>query len=364
MNFVRKAFSVIGTTIAVMLIPITVMWIVFGVLIGATLPVITDPEVLKSGLAEQNIYADMIPVALPAVAERLPESSGELATAVADISSSLSDNVWRAVANEIVPSEWLRTETEAAIDALFAWLNGEEPQFTHQIDTAVLADSIRERDAASVIVALAEPCTPTEERELRALAAEPAVGSIPICSPSEANRAVVHDNLQSIFGQLAAALDAGSDLMLQQEIQALSDDIAENDPNFVPQQASIDIRIGFQTYPYLIRLFYIVPLMLFSLIVMSTVRSRRQFGWWIGTVMAASGILLLFSLIGLSRIVAGLASALVAANLTGDVGVLVNRLTSGLFNAAFVQLSGAVAAQAMAMVILGGGLFVVAVRSR
>ena len=117
----KRLVAVLLALVAVLLFPLAV-WV------GSGVNVVLSPETYKAGLASQNIYADMVPVALPAFAEAmLTDNVTQLR--FAQIARALPADKWREIANELVPPEWLKGQMEQGLDSFFLWLESDEPTF-------------------------------------------------------------------------------------------------------------------------------------------------------------------------------------------------------------------------------------------
>ena len=83
----------------------------------------------KNAFSQQNVYADLIPALLPAIAESENRDNVQNPDTLTflNIVDNLDANDWRRIAAELVPPEWLRAQVEANLDAWFAGPAGRQP---------------------------------------------------------------------------------------------------------------------------------------------------------------------------------------------------------------------------------------------
>jgi len=353
---------------ALILVAIAVPLLAFAVWMGAQLPVLLNADTYKNGLNEQNIYPDIVPVALPAMIEAINEDSparnvpqdGRLTQVI----NRLSPEDWRAVATELVPPQWLQQQTETMLDTLFAYFNGETDTLNLTFDMTVFRDGLIGEEgqrAAARIVSAAPACTPDEITQLQAIASGSAdENTLPICNPpdeyDETLSGVIQDTIES-FGR---GIEPTTLTLF--EIPALSED--EPLPAPTSDESLLGLmwlRVFFQAWEGFVPLFYLCPAGLLALIVIIGVRSLKGFGQWVGWTGVLSGLLAMLPVFLLPlAILDGMAETLVARTGSAELDLFQVRLATGLVNSAFSEISGPVLAQAGLLLVAGIALLVIA----
>lgn len=167
MEFVRKAALVIIAPLFVLLL--------FGLAINTgLLRVVTNPAVVKNILSTSGIYDTVVPGLLDE-AKQISSSGGEV---------PLTDEIVRAAAIKTFSPDFVKQNTEAVLDSIYYWLDGNTPLPDFQIDLS----AIKAKFAANVGDAV--------EARLTAL---------PACTSSSASTLTTKDPLQ------ATCLPAGMD---------------------------------------------------------------------------------------------------------------------------------------------------------
>jgi hypothetical protein len=144
-----------------------------------------------------------VPVAFPALV-RLADARTPV-IALDELIAAIGEERWRAIADELVPPEWLQAQIEGGIDQVFAWINGDSDAVTHKVfnlndlHTRLVGDSGQR--VIDQIVQAAPPCTPEQIDQLRALQTGADV-RLPICQPPEDlltfSRSVLESGLSAI----------------------------------------------------------------------------------------------------------------------------------------------------------------------
>jgi hypothetical protein len=307
-----------------------------------------DPTTFKNGLAAQNIYADIVPVALPALLNRSDIESETVS--IQAINRALPAQEWRVVANELVQPDWLQVQTEHTLDLFFAWINGNPNAVQEEIfDLAGLHNQLTGEAAQRAIdhiLQTAPPCQPDEINRLKALDDGKSV-KLPICHPPEEYIAIARTTLSEGLAEM------GNWLRTQKLTLA-------NFVNPEDRTAILAVPIFVQTYRQIINLFYLCPIGILALVVTLTVRSRQSFGRWIGITLIISGVLAILPLPFISfSIIDGMTAFLITSAQPPEIQLFQARLYSGLLNSAFAQFSSPVLFQAAIMVVVGLGLLFV-----
>jgi hypothetical protein len=102
--------------------------------------VIGSVDSVKQILSESGIYTSLVPSIL--------KQNGQISTDVGNISAS--DPIVQQAAIKALPASDIQTSSEAAIDNLYAWLNGKTPQPTFNLNFSGSQDSFASNLAGEV----------------------------------------------------------------------------------------------------------------------------------------------------------------------------------------------------------------------
>jgi len=80
----------------------------------------------KTALGNQDVYSDLIPALLPAIAQSdvHTEIHDPQALTLLNIVRNLDEAAWERIAADLIPADWLRRQAESNLDAFFDWLSG------------------------------------------------------------------------------------------------------------------------------------------------------------------------------------------------------------------------------------------------
>jgi len=139
MEFVRKA-------VLVLIVPLFVVFLFATASNTATLTVATDKAKIKSVIARSDIYRNVLPGLL--------DQAGQISGAGEQV--SLQVVVVRQAAEKTFTPQFVQENTEAVIDSIYSWLNGETPLPDFTIDlteakatfAANVSDAVEQRLAA------------------------------------------------------------------------------------------------------------------------------------------------------------------------------------------------------------------------
>ena len=353
---------------ALLLVAIVVPLLAFAVWMGAQLPALLNADTYKSGLREQNIYPDIVPVALPAmieaINEEMPANDLPQDERLAQIINRLSPEDWRAVATDLVPPRWLQQQTESMLDSLFAYLRAETDTLNITFDMTTFREGLlgeQGERAATRIVSAAPVCTPDEVMQLEAIASGRADDStLPICNPPDEYDEPLTDAIHSAIEAYGRSIEPSTLTVL--EVPALSTDgplpPATNDESVI---GLMWLRLFFQTWDKFVPLLYLCPAGVLALLVIVGVRSLKGFGQWVGWTGVLSGLLAILPVFLLPlAILDAVAETLPATTGSAELDLFQVRLATGLVNSAFSEISGPVVAQALLLLFAGIALLVIA----
>jgi hypothetical protein len=302
---------------------------------------VLNADTYKDGLASQNIYEDIIPVALPALAR----SSSAPQNAVVnfnDITEAIGSDNWRAIANDLVPPDWLQQQVEQGIDLTFAWIHGDtDAALVESFDLKSLHERLtgeEGKQAVDRVIRSAPACTDAQLEQIRTLEKNSG-GKLPICQPPKEYFNVTRTVLSSALNVIAS--------QIRQDQYSLAEVIGLRQRSDNLQA----VTLGAQIYYQLTCLFYLCPVGLVALMVAFAVRSFKGFGRWAGIVLVLAGLLAILPLPLISiELIDSVSDVLVNDAQDPEVQLFQFRLATGLVESAFGQFSSPVVSQ--------GGLFV------
>jgi hypothetical protein len=376
-----------GRVVAFILLPVAIFLIVFAVLTRSFLPVLLNPQIVKDGLARQNIYDEVVSLALPAFIDQNPVIAEGFPIEISEVRRSMGDNDWRAIANEIAPPDWTQRQVESVLDALYAYIGG-APNVEYQLETNVLAARLTGGEGERAIrrvVTLARPCSRAQIEQLRAFDPEQ-ITDLPICSPAaEEDAEMLSEYMALVFDDLATEINAQGESISGRFILSNGFELNERitpgegrgeldivlpvgEPNDDPLQIDQDLlefRAVIQTYKQWIPMLYLISAMLLALIVLFGVRSLKGFASWVGWAAVSSGGLLLFIMLLIS---VGLVEVpAIQPVMPSDVAMppeffeLQTRIGNGILGAIFVEATPAVLVQSLVLLAVGIVLVFIAV---
>jgi hypothetical protein len=300
----------IGRGIAGILVVPSIALIVICAFTLAIVPAMANPENIKTALAEQEIYEDVVPSLLPALLDANRNVETGFPLAFTDIRDNMSPDDWRAVANDLVPPPWVQTQFETALTGFYAYLDG-APTISYQLDLEPLAArlaGVEGERAARRITSLARPCQPDEINFIRELdQVDVETIQLPVCSPIDPDdELTLREAYIIVFEQLASLITEDAEMFYAEGglgplgivERVNTDGSAQLELNLEDSPGDLlDLRVFYQTYELYRPLFFLFPLMMLSLIVTFGVHSLKGFGRWIGIVLMASSVALTAALL-------------------------------------------------------------------
>lgn len=238
-----------------------------------------DADSYKNALANENVYADLIPALLPAIAEGEHNPDTPEALTLVSIVGNLDANDWRRIAELLVPPQWLRTQVENNLDIFIDWLNDDIPTPNLRFDTGLLRERLTGREgqqAVNLIMGSWPPCT-DEQLDVLLNYDDRPDAAFPFCQPSGEYVAVMSEALANI---------------LREQANHLPDEFPPPDwlENNAVRRELNNIKLGVRWAQTFVIELWILAAGLLSLIVFFTVRSLKSFGQWSGVSLLLSGI--------------------------------------------------------------------------
>jgi hypothetical protein len=224
------------------------------------------------------------------------------------ISDQLSADDWNQISTLLLPSGWLQRQLNNNISAGFDWLNGmgdNLPQF--HFDLTELKQSLSNKDnvqsAMAIIVPKMPACTGEQiqnDRNAKADKAADTMKNFLICNPElDKDQQFMIDTLTQLILTFSANIPPYIDFQ-EEFFKSVGTPAVQQRAitqfNIVRDQIIVAQR--------LILLLFLVPLGLFSIIIILTIRSAKAFFRWVGWGLMLSGIITLIPI----PIVSGFAS--------------------------------------------------------
>jgi hypothetical protein len=337
--------TVLSRLIAILLVVVTIFLFTLAIWNAAFEQTFLNPDVFKKGLGKQDIYADIIPVAVPALLSASDIDSEATGVSIKAITETLPADDWRAVSNELVPPEWLQTQVERMLDLFFAWVNGDtNATYQETIDFQGFADRLTGEEgqvAVQRIIDSAPSCTDTQIDQLRQLQDGRPV-TLPICNPPETYLPLMHDTLSSALEQFAAHL-GDENITLAETVDRQHRDKAVK---ALPLVVDIYRQLG--------SLFFLCPAALLALVMVLVVRSFKGFGRWIGGTLVAGGLIAIAPLPFISMgIVNSATEMLLSSTESPEIRLFQLRLATGLVSSIFQDFATPIVIQAGLMAGIG-----------
>ena len=144
MEFIRKF-------VLVLVVPLLIILLLATAGSAATLTVFTDSVKVKAALTKSKIYQSVVPAVL--------DEAGQISAGGQEV--PLGEAVVRQAAEKTFTAQFIQQNTEAVIDSIYAWLNGDSPVPDFEIDLAATKATFATNVAAAVEAQLAglPPCS-------------------------------------------------------------------------------------------------------------------------------------------------------------------------------------------------------------
>ena len=326
MRYVGKIAGVLLTLIAVPLF-------VLAACNAAIDKTIRSPETYADTLANDAIFQDLVPVALPAIMQAASAEMGEVnfledsSVQLQDVMETLEPEAWREVTNLLVSPDELQERTNQLVTAMLNIANGNLDAINDEFDLTDLRQRLageEAQQAAVLILENAPECTLTQTDRIRTLAAI-GEGELPICNPADAElREVSTNTLIAWFALMSDALEADKPTVA--EFLDMNRDNARA------------INITFELNRQGMLLVFLCPMALMALTVTLMIRSPKGLGRWVGGSLIIAGIGVLVLLIMVQVLAFSIVSSAINGN--SELDIFLGRIASEMVRSAFAQASG------------------------
>jgi hypothetical protein len=259
-----------------------------------------DPATYTHAFENQNVYDDLLPVALPAIFQAAGTGGKHiegLPVEYRDITTTLDSDDWRVITSELVPPQWLKAQFEQSVNTALSLLNNDFSVLERPVDLSDLKARLsgdEAQRAAEYIITTAPDCTAEQNARLQSMGTD-ASALLPVCNPADVTlRATSIHYIVTWLDQVGQLLPEGT-VTIQEFYQ-------------VPRTAARLVYLVGQLSSQVVSLLYLTGAALCALIVFFTVRSLKSFGRWLGLTILLTGmgillvlVLLQFALVGFIR---------------------------------------------------------------
>lgn len=322
-KLIRRVSALLLTLIIIVLLPVAV-WVL------ASYIMLSNPDTIKNGLRQEDIYAELGRVALPALASAATEGVENTDVTFLDVINVVSNDdpaAWSIIADRLIPEDWLQRQVEGLIDIVYSFASGDEITFDYdqelQLLRSRLTGSIGEANARLIYESLPD-CNVRQTAQLREAA--DGNGEPPLC--------------QSLRPQYSA--------LVTQTILRTMDAIVPESPND-DVQSLVDLEIeaslaligsGFSIYLQATIILFLICGALLGLIIALVVRSLKGFGLWGGWIAIISGFVTLIPLLVLPiTLLDGIDALLTPSNPSSNPELqrFINRVIASITTSAYEQ---------------------------
>lgn len=307
----------------------------------ALMPVLISPGTYRTVLEDEAVFEELIPVALPAILAEVEEDNVSVTTDninLIELIEVTDAETLRAVSDLLIPPEWLQSQTQILVNAYQGLLEGDYTS----LDQPLALNALRNRfiaeanNAAEIIILNAPDCTRTQIDQLETLQ-NTNEGTLPICNPPA-------EFVDSSMTDVALAIRNSARSLGNQPI-TIRELFGIDETTSILLTSLISIVLNSLWYAFL------CPIALVSLVVTFAVRSRREFGLWVGGIGVLSAIGTFILLVAFQLIVVESVERLLAANTA--VEAFTTRITSSVLQAAFIGANTSFIVIALIYLVLG-----------
>lgn len=241
--------------------------------------VATDREEIKRAVQSEDLLQETILLVVTSAVQQQADERGLPALEPELLEESVA---------QLVPPGWMQRQTDAAVDALFDFLEGETDRPEVVIDLAPFEATLRGESGRRVVQSVVESlpvCTPDQ--------LQPAFSGdgfdFPLCVPPGVDVGIMTAQIQESLAQL---LDENPRLVGESQVRLslLGEDV---DPRLQRQLTYVQRAFTFsQRWSWLL---WLIPLFCLPAIVLLGVRSPGGLGHWLGWPAAVSGGLALIT---------------------------------------------------------------------
>ena len=256
---------------------------------------VLDADTYTRLISNPSLYTEVIPGTLTGLIQGVhndPTASPE-ERAMSGYLATLSSDDWDSILEALAPASWLQSEFDQNIQAVFDWLDGNDPIPSILFDMTPL----KERLAG-----------PEGEQVARTI-----VASWPMCSSEDAaaNLAILNDEAAEDAVAAPCQLEGPDNIRLIQEVNDVVLTAAGAIPDNIPEQRTLtqpspqqemdilNVKLAIGITRRVAHLVFLIPLILFVLIELVAVRSFKSLFSWYGWPLVLGGLLSLVPIVAL-----------------------------------------------------------------
>lgn len=307
-DLVRHGLRFLARSLAMVLAALAVPATIAALLLLAADLVLLSPATYKTALLEEGVY-ERLPSLVGAQLDYLTEDrlrqifAGRLdpdeppsdePAQPGDVPARPSVRLTGAdveiLLGVLVPTDWLRRQTEGAIDQAFASLDAPDRPIEIRISLVELKERLIGGAGVDAAVRLIRSWPPCTSQQLAGLEEEggggPSAAGLPRCRPPEETIARLMPDLEQELGRFAVSLDDEVDLGASLQNPEPSE--GSGGPEGGPDPRQLLAFAG-----TVIRLSWLLPLGLLVLVAAFAVRSRRALLLWWGVPLFLAGFVTL-----------------------------------------------------------------------
>jgi hypothetical protein len=239
-----------------------------------------NPESYKRALLERQIY-DQLPAL---IAGQLASSMRETSAGAANYFRNLTRQDWEIILAGLLTPEWLRAQTEHAIDQYFAYLDSVEPAPRIIVSLVEVKVRLQGEPGMRAVMQMLRAQPDCTQEQLLSMAQEALFGGIenmPLCMPPQDLLDEFRPGLQAGLNELSAQVP--NEVDLGSRIKGAPVDAPAAPP-------AEDPRPGIRRARVLIRLSPLLPAALILLVTVFAVRSFRDWLLWWGIPLLLAGL--------------------------------------------------------------------------
>lgn len=288
LNFVAKVLAMACGLLFIILIPLA-LWSLTFTRVGL------QEETYLEPFQTEGFYENLVPLVLPAMAEssqnnpNTPQDDIMLPGKLRfrDVVNNLEQDDWNAIAEEIVPPDYIKTEIESNWSAFLDYAQGEEPRLNIVWDASIVRNNLLGEPGDRMVNRIFNTwptCEAASEQMIQDFIDEK-TEEFPYCKPSD-------PTLQrETFALLTASKDdLANDLP---ETFNVREEVAKQNNVSIQEADQIlyrDVQRPMALSLALSPLTILLPCALLALIVILAVSSSKTFFAWLGWPVALAGI--------------------------------------------------------------------------
>ncbi len=303
----RKILTLFARLVALTFAVLFVLATVLALLLFNAERQLFSAEGYKRALAAQNLYerfpaliAEQIVVQAsyrgPGAENPGEEAPPEEVGGPSNQFKYLTQSDYEVILRELLPAEWLQTQTESVLDQIFAFLNSESPTATIQLSTVEFKARLSGEAGVEAVLQLVRswpPCTPEQLRDFTQATSKSDLEGMPTCRPPDDELTALTPRIESILSERAAKLPDEINLAQSFSGPPEESEINPTPPSETGGPLGNDPRAALRRLRWIARLSPLISIALLLLVALFGVRSRKGGLRWWGIPLLIAGVLTL-----------------------------------------------------------------------